>query len=753
MSSNTTERRTRASNATRHPGAIVLEAQIKRRTKAEIAADNETQRQAQATSDAVSKAVLVRIATLETEMEAKKTQVLSSKPSATRPKPKVRTRTKIQAEDTIPEAVEAPGDGQAEGAHVAGPVEDPVATEVEEFDEDESEDGEANDGMQRRVSRRPVKSSFRERVNDTHRMLDQLPKNGHEEIHAARSQTAALTESTLYFLNITSNRSTTKASLTGLVRNWASAVVPPASSKGTPSRALTGSNTGIRSKPRSTTTYTSGALIPLTPANSVVDTSSFCIAGLGEGEDDIYEHPVGIKGDVNLKGKDARKSLVSIAGDEDDNIMLPLSQSIKQSQRSTSTTSKLKRKASDTISLSSESGEEFELDHTGIDGPTMGIDSDIEIVDADSGVDHDEASTYHAPPKFKKSVERSIRTTDSTVVKLSESKAPLVKKVKTDVKVKTEPLESTVPSGSGRLPKTEGVVKPRSAYRKEDLPGFVLSDPQGRWHKKFLPTLILLLGSVSNPFDLPESSLVQFAQSTFHIVYPEVRDFAIASTGPIIAKILQRFCEWRSNFGSTAIALILDFMAHDKTRDPVEVATAMLEDRRFLYEDMQFPQKHEIYRSTFIITLLGSVHLTAVQGHAAVPSLKTDELAYSGMQGAVGMSSAAVERALTLIQKGHIDVDKSLKSIKGGKLSITLPKSLNKYTGKQTSAPYLFSDQHWGRAVRSYAHSLSTRGDDYIHDIIQLARETVRGTGVLSLSTEVGSDEPEEFDERAYLCE
>jgi hypothetical protein len=209
-------------------------------------------------------------------------------------------------------------------------------------------------------------------------------------------------------------------------------------------------------------------------------------------------------------------------------------------------------------------------------------------------------------------------------------------------------------------------------------------------------------------------------------------------------------------------------MAHDNTRDPVEVATAMLEDRRFLYEDMQFPQKHEIYRSTFIVTLLGSVHLTAIQGHVTVPTLKTDDLAYSGMQGAVGMSSAAVsinvfldllltkfpqvERALTLIQKGHIDIDKSLKSIKGGKLSITLPKSLNKFTGKQTSATYLFSDQLWGRAVRSYAHSVSTRGDEYIHDIIQLARETVQGTGVLPLSTDAGSDEPEELDERAYLC-
>jgi hypothetical protein len=43
------------------------------------------------------------------------------------------------------------------------------------------------------------------------------------------------------------------------------------------------------------------------PANSVADTSKICITGIGEGEDDIYDHPIGVKGDVNLKGGDARK--------------------------------------------------------------------------------------------------------------------------------------------------------------------------------------------------------------------------------------------------------------------------------------------------------------------------------------------------------------------------------------------------------------------------------------------------------------
>ncbi|KIJ16077.1 hypothetical protein PAXINDRAFT_155234 [Paxillus involutus ATCC 200175] len=262
-------------------------------------------------SETVSKAVLARIATLETEMEAKKTQVLSSKASATRPKPKVRTRTRNQAEDIIPEAVEASEDAEGATRTVEGPVEDPVATEVpvDEFDEDTSEDGEGDNGMQQRVSKRPAKSNFRERVKEAHRMLDQPSNDGHEAkklIHAAGRQTASKGNSFT---------TTTKASLTGLVRNWASAVVPSSSSKGTPHAPRASANhavTGLRSKEPSTTTRTSGAIVPPTPAHSVADTSSVCIAGLGEGEDDLYEHPVGTKCNVDLKGKDARKVKCSI---------------------------------------------------------------------------------------------------------------------------------------------------------------------------------------------------------------------------------------------------------------------------------------------------------------------------------------------------------------------------------------------------------------------------------------------------------
>ncbi|KAF8839249.1 hypothetical protein BDN67DRAFT_1012433, partial [Paxillus ammoniavirescens] len=273
-----------------------------------------------------------------------------------------------------------------------------------------------------------------------------------------------LTESTLYFLNITSNHSATKAALPGLVKNWASAVVPStcASARPEPSHTtsshvpLSVSSKGLSTKTR--TTSKSSLALPRTPANSVTDLSRPPIGGLGEGdsEDDIYEGPVGIGAKANVRGKSMRKNLLLIA-DEDDELTPLLSQSMEESQHTT--WRRLKRKASDTISLSST--EELKPD----DGPFTGIDSNVKLVD--------EASPHNAPPRFKKSTTstRSIRTTDSTSVKLSENNTPSVKKTKTDTKVKMEPVESLAPSpGPGRPPKAEGAIKPRSAYRKEDLP-------------------------------------------------------------------------------------------------------------------------------------------------------------------------------------------------------------------------------------------------------------------------------------------
>jgi len=76
-------RRTRASNATAHPGEIVRQAMRNRRTKEEMVAAKD----AKAAKAAATQAGLQRVADIELDMEAKQAKMLSKKAKAVRPAP------------------------------------------------------------------------------------------------------------------------------------------------------------------------------------------------------------------------------------------------------------------------------------------------------------------------------------------------------------------------------------------------------------------------------------------------------------------------------------------------------------------------------------------------------------------------------------------------------------------------------------------------------------------------------------------
>ncbi|KAG0693861.1 hypothetical protein DFH29DRAFT_778460, partial [Suillus ampliporus] len=74
-----------------------------------------------------------------------------------------------------------------------------------------------------------------------------------------------------------------------------------------------------------------------------------------------------------------------------------------------------------------------------------------------------------------------------------------------------------------------------------------------------------------------------------------------------------------------------------------------------------------------------------------------------------------LEHAVTLISEGNIKVENVLASTSSrGKLNIKLPKVLNKVTGKETSAPYLFSRDLWGKANAGYMKSIKKKGLDFV---------------------------------------
>jgi len=81
------KRVTRATNASTHPGQIVLDAQPKCRMKAARAEDDRRLQEAQEAKEAEAVAGLTRLAALEMDMEVAQTQAQMNKPKAVKPRP------------------------------------------------------------------------------------------------------------------------------------------------------------------------------------------------------------------------------------------------------------------------------------------------------------------------------------------------------------------------------------------------------------------------------------------------------------------------------------------------------------------------------------------------------------------------------------------------------------------------------------------------------------------------------------------
>ncbi|KAG2336537.1 hypothetical protein BDR05DRAFT_1005788 [Suillus weaverae] len=332
--------------------------------------------------------------------------------------------------------------------------------------------------------------------------------------------------------------------------------------------------------------------------------------------------------------------------------------------------------------------------------------------------------TYEAKPG------KAPRTTSLTSVVTTDVKPALTKKAKLDsLKVSTS-LHAT-----SAKPKEQSVnvdtphdnLKPRSQYRNTDLPEQVQTDHH--WAKKFLPTMMLWAGSQESLWSIPDETLLTHIQIAFQAVYLEL-NLAI-----------------RSNFGSTAIAIIFDFLTSNNDCDPEVLAGLLLKNFAFIFEDMDKCEPDGAFHSAFMLQLLGKAHLSAINGHATIPTLKTKDLVTKGMAGVITFCATALEHAVTLISEGDIKVKDILASTSAcSKLNIKLPKVLNKVTGKVTSAPYLFSCDLWGKANTGYMKSIKKKGLNFVETTVDMARSALNESNAADAGISESSD-----DDRAFL--
>jgi hypothetical protein len=251
-------------------------------------------------------------------------------------------------------------------------------------------------------------------------------------------------------------------------------------------------------------------------------------------------------------------------------------------------------------------------------------------------------------------------------------------------KVKSEPTSTTsttatVPAVSESM-LADMAIKPAAGngqWQNTDLPPMLTEN--GSWRRQFVLTVLLWVGSQSSFWTIEAADLLCAMQAIFNTMYPGVK-YNIQPRGPIMgvvsviralllftvliidSKITQRLCTWRSNFGSTAIALIANFLAslrehkdEDEEEDEDEnenadskekfmtqMAASLLEGYAFLFADPDTCKASEIYHSVFILQMIATMHLNAIAGFIDVPELDTRALSSTKMESVIGTCAVAV---------------------------------------------------------------------------------------------------------------
>ncbi|KAI0302275.1 hypothetical protein BC826DRAFT_966257 [Russula brevipes] len=219
----------------------------------------------------------------------------------------------------------------------------------------------------------------------------------------------------------------------------------------------------------------------------------------------------------------------------------------------------------------------------------------------------------------------------------------------------------------------------QSKYTNADLPGGVHDNND--WRKRFITTYEKWLGMRAEPWIISEHENVAALQAIWNVVYPHI-DYVVDVECAVYYIANQRASEWRSGFGSSAVAMFKAMFADEKfsPKDKISAAKDLLRNSAFIYSDPTGETQKEyrgLFRSPWILQLFAG-HYDSISGAVRVlefesvthdqqilaDSLETnlrplDEDSQEALQiaikldimrmypkGALALCAAAVERAL-----------------------------------------------------------------------------------------------------------
>ncbi|KAG1719818.1 uncharacterized protein EDB91DRAFT_1089096 [Suillus paluster] len=498
--------------------------------------------------------------------------------------------------------------------------------------------------------------------------------------------------------------------IVSVVKDWCNHVEPGTNTKNSPVASDVQSVSAKNVLKSATSTFLSSQTAATTvslakdPPPTLYDPSE---ASASDEDDEFEEYLSAPTGSGKVKA--AMQSVVGIAepySDEEVPVSIPFNL-LLFSQQAEIVTYALEQ-STRTVSVAKRTIKEVEKEYD--------VDSDADLMILDS-----EDVEVISPNSEVEEVPKPMRTTTKTSVTVSKN-PNLPKKAKVESMSSPSILVSPKPD----LMSTDTAIKPKPGYqwRNTDLPPIMLEN--GTWRRNFIPTVFLWAGSQPNFWTIETEHLLPALQAIFEVPYPGVMH-NVQPKGPIIGLVNQCLYSWCSNFGSTGIALVANFLAsstYDKNEEDDDfdfeqaLAANLLEQYAFLYENPDACDPDEIYRSAFMLEMIETAHLNATAGSLDVPALNTHDLQSKGMETIIAACAAALERAFSFIAKPKEDEDTqtTTSSTKGGSTT----RKLNKATGKESTAAKAFSEINCGATMAEYYESITRRGPQYTADTIDL---------------------------------
>ncbi|KAG1866579.1 hypothetical protein DFJ58DRAFT_724072 [Suillus subalutaceus] len=660
-------RRTRAKNATAHPGQIVLDAQQKRQMPKAKAADEKRLKAAQEAKEALAVAGLNRLAELQASME------------------------EAQATTTKPKAGTASASNDDEPTIVGG-----ITTRAQPAREDADKDFLAGDNDSGDDGRK-------KKGGKNAQSLSTAIVKARKNLSAAKADSRDQPR-----VNEKGNSLPAKSTLGGRVQNW---------------------RKDVYYEPKTTSNS-------LTSASQVPPSTIFS-------KSQILHDSTGV---MHVNSARKRKQFVDITQgiSEEDDLLSP-----------------------------QEEIDDIVYEPASDDEEAMQVDEIEDVVKKPIAVKMQQANTVK--------VSRTTAATSVGTVSRCDNKVPPSKKAKT-IHMKSEHPASTAsagPKGDGNW--VELVSKVCSTYLNTDLPPGCHED--GKWARQFLPTVFLWLGAQDELWTITDVKLLHACQEIFKVVFPNIQ-YKVVTSGSVFGVVTQRVSEWRSNFGSTALAMVVDFLNSNRDTSPQTLAKLFLAEFAFLYPDPENIDKAETFRSAFVQELLTTAHLARIIGHADVPALDTNTLADSGITGALGLcavchipysrpssddvptpsgctsgppypypclqssSPLSLERAFTLVADNTIVVDDPKAPVTRRKARLKTPKFFNKVTGKEMATEHAFSIAKWGPKTASFIQGANKKGVESNRLTMSMAYKYLKKPG---FNNHNSLDSADKMDDRADI--